>query len=86
MAAGDWYTVGLKEDGTIVITGENFPGSSYIDEEIIAECTDIVDIAAGFGQTLCLKKDGTLIAFGFDDEGKVSQARNWTGLKLSMKE
>lgn len=86
VAAGDWYTVGLKEDGTIVITGENFPGSSYIDEEIIAECTDIVDIAAGFGQTLCLKKDGTLIAFGFDDEGKVSQARNWTGLKLSMKE
>lgn len=86
VAAGDWYTVGLKEDGTIVITGENFPGSSYIDEEIMEECTDIVDIAAGFGQTLCLKKDGTLIPFGFDDEGKISQARNWTGLKLSMKE
>lgn len=82
VVAGDWYTVGLQADGEIVITGENFPGSRYIDETALKDCTNIVDIAAGFGQTLCLKDDGTIIAFGFDDNSKCSGTQEWSGLML----
>ena len=42
---------------------------------------DIVDIAAGFGQTICLKRDGTLISFGFNDHGKISETVDWKKLK-----
>lgn len=70
VVAGDWYTVGLKYDGTVVITGENFSGFKYIDEDILKTYTNIVDIAAGYGQTLLLTADGEIICFGLDDEGK----------------
>lgn len=82
VAAGDWYTVGLKGNGDIVITGKNFPGSKYIDSNILEQCHDIVDIAAGFGQTVCLKKDGTVIAFGFDDEHKISDMHKWKNVRM----
>lgn len=77
VVAGDWYTVGLQEGGKVFITGENRPGTKYIESDILDICTDIVDIAAGFGQTICLKEDGTILAFGFNDDGKCEQARNW---------
>lgn len=70
IATGDWYTVGLKSDGTVVITGENFSGCKYIDEDILNQYDNIVDIAAGYGQTMLLTDNGEIICFGFDDEGK----------------
>lgn len=77
VATGDWYTVGLKADGSIVITGQNEPGYQYIDSEIISSLPDIIDIAAGYGQTLCLLQDGTVRAFGFDDAGKCEKVKGW---------
>lgn len=82
VAAGDWYTVGLKKNGEIEITGSNYPGTRYIDEEIIEQCNNIVDIAAGFGQTLCLNKNGTVTAFGFDEANKYSDTLNWNNLMI----
>lgn len=70
VATGDWYTVGLKSDGTVVMTGENFSGCKYIDDEILNQYDNIVDIAAGYGQTMLLTDKGEIICFGFDDEGK----------------
>ncbi len=70
IATGDWYTVGLKSDGTVVMTGENFSGHKYRDEEILNKYDNIVDIAAGYGQTLLLTDEGEIICFGFDDDGK----------------
>lgn len=75
---GDWYTVGVDKYGKVHITGENFPGSYYINENVLKDCTDIVDVAAGFGQTLCLHKNGTVTAFGFPDENKISDIDDWT--------
>ena len=49
---------------------------------IYRQCHDIVDIAAGFGQTVCLKKDGTVIAFGFDDEHKISDTYKWKNVRM----
>lgn len=82
VATGDWYTVGLKSDGTVVITGENSPGNKYIDEEILNEYDNIVDIAAGYGQTLLLTDEGEIICFGFDDEGKCTNINGYKGALL----
>lgn len=70
VATGDWYTVGLKSDGTVVMTGQNFENCYYIDEKILSEYDNIVDIAAGYGQTMLLTDMGEIICFGFNDEGK----------------
>lgn len=70
VATGDWYTVGLKSNGTVVMSGKNFENCYYIDEKILNEHDNIVDIAAGYGQTMLLTEDGEIICFGFDDEGK----------------
>ena len=77
VATGDWYTVGLKSDGTVVMTGENFSGNKYIDEEILNEYDNIVDIAAGYGQTILLTSEGEIICFGFDDDGKCTDINGY---------
>lgn len=89
ISTGDWYTVGVTENGGVLVTGENFPGSYYIGREYTKEdmkaWTDIVEIVAGFGQTLCLKRDGTIIEFGFDnisDTNELYKTRNWTNLRM----
>lgn len=82
VTTGDWYTVGLTNDGKVVITGENVPRSKYIDYGVIETCDDIVDIAAGFGHTLCLHKDGTITAFGFDEDNKCTGTQSWKDIKV----
>ena len=80
LAAGDWYTVGLTEGGKILITGKNINGRRYIEQEKIDkwEQEKIIDIAAGYGQTLVLKDNGTIDAFWFQDEEKLSDdVSNW---------
>ena len=80
IAAGDWYTVGLTEGGKILITGKNINGRRYIEQEKIDkwEQEKIIDIAAGYGQTLVLKDNGTIDAFWFQDEEKLSDdVSNW---------
>lgn len=71
IAAGDWYTVGLKNDKTIVFTGTNPNGSKYIDYDTLKKLNkkkDVVDIAAGYGQTVFLHEDGTVTVMWFDIE------------------
>lgn len=83
VVAGDWYTVGLTEEGKVLITGKNQSKTKYIEEDILEEINrrkDVVDIAAGYGQTLCLHRDGTISAFGFDDDEKSSEASKWSDL------
>ena len=89
ISAGDWYTVGVTESGGALITGENFPGSYYIGREYtkedMREWTDVVEIAAGFGQTLCLKSNGTIAELGFDDitdTNELYKTRNWTNIRI----
>lgn len=75
VSAGDWYTVGLTEDGIVLITDENRKGTRYIDEEKLEEINekkDVIDIAAGYGQTFFLHSDGHVSTFGFDDFNEIS--------------
>lgn len=82
VATGDWYTVGLKSDGTVVMTGENLENCKYIDEEILNQYDNIVDIAAGYGQTLLLTNDGEVICFGLNDDGKRDDINGFKGAMI----
>lgn len=91
ISAGDWYTVGLTENGGVLITGENFRGSYYIDsslgKEKLQNFDNIIEVAAGFGQTLCLTSDGKMYSFGFDDEDSPNElyiTREWQDLLVPM--
>ena len=65
IAAGDYHTVGLHADGTVVATGENSFGQCNVDK-----WTDIIAVAAGHDHTVGLRSDGTVIARGAKDEGQ----------------
>jgi len=58
-ASYDAHIVGLKEDGTVVATGNNDDGQCDVED-----WTDIVQIAVGQNHTLGLKRDGTVLATG----------------------
>ena len=55
-------TVGLKTDGTVVITG--------LDANLAYNWTDIVAVAAGGNCIVGLKSDGTVIAVGYNEHGQ----------------
>jgi hypothetical protein len=59
VAAGYDHTVGLKDDGTVVATGDNSYGQCDVDS-----WTGIVQVAAGSYHTVGLKNDGTVVAVG----------------------
>ena len=80
VAAGDFHTVGLRSDGTVVAAGSNRftqvrnPGNpdAYLIDEVSNQCqvsdwTDIVAIAAGDFHTVGLRSDGTVVAVGYND-------------------
>lgn len=78
IAAGDWYTVALTEEGKVLITGENEAGSKYIEQEKLDTWNEgIQGIAAGYGSTLVLKNDGHIDAMGFDNNNKITDAIAW---------
>ena len=57
VSAGDFHTVGLKADGTVVAVGDNDNGQCDVDG-----WTDIVAVSAGYYHTVGLKADGTVVA------------------------
>ena len=59
ISAGDYYTVGLKADGTVVTVGLNAKGQCYVND-----WTNVVEIAAGNMQTLGLCTDGSILYTG----------------------
>lgn len=73
VAAGFFFSVGLKSDGTVVGTGaeSGFSGSE--------NWTDIVDIACGAGHSVGLKSNGTVVAVGDNDSGQINVS-DWTDI------
>ncbi len=59
IAAGNFNTVGLKADGSVVATGDNSYGQCDVHG-----WEDIIQVAAGSYRTVGLKADGTVIAAG----------------------
>ena len=74
VAAGDFHTVGLKSDGTVVAVGRNDDGQCDV-----GSWTDIIQVAAGDYHTVGLKSDGTVVAVGWNDDGQCDVG-NWTDI------
>ena len=70
------YTVGLKKDGTVVMTGEHdlYDGQCNVDD-----WTDILSVSTGGNHTAGVKKDGTVLADGRNIEGQCNVA-DWTDI------
>ena len=66
IAAGDYHTVGLRRDGTVVAMGDNYDGLC----DKVSGWSDIVAVAAGGPFTVGLRSDGTVVATGENDDGQ----------------
>lgn len=79
IAAGYFYSLALKSDGTLMAWGNNSKGQLG-DSAILADkptpvavsgASDIVAISAGAEHSLALKADGTMLAWGLDVDGQL---------------
>lgn len=80
IAAGDWHTVGLKKDGTVVVTGDY--GVLNPQEEPLSKWEDVVAVSAGRGYTIGLKVDGTVLFAGYDHDNGAQLASETSGIKI----
>jgi hypothetical protein len=73
VAAGEYHTVGLKADGTVVAVGDNYYGQSVL------IWTGIVQVAAGEYHTVGLKAAGSVVAVGYNIAGQCNVS-GWNGI------
>jgi hypothetical protein len=71
--AGDFYTVGVKDDGTVVTVGDNSYG-----QRDVSSWSGIRQVAAS-EHTAGLKSDGTVVAVGRNSEGQCDVS-GWSGI------
>lgn len=74
ISAGNYHTVGVCNDGTVVAVGDNRYGQCDV-----SGWTDIVSVSAGFYHTIGLRNDGTVVAAGPNDYGQCNVS-NWTDI------
>ena len=65
LAAGEFHTLGLKSDGTVVAVGNNVYG-----ERDVSSWSSIAQVASFRWHTLSLKPDGTAVAVGDNSYGQ----------------
>ena len=76
IAAGNDYSLALKNDGTVVGWGRNNEGQTTIP----AGLTGVTAIAAGSNHSLALKNDGTVVGWGSNSYGKTTIPAGLTGV------
>lgn len=65
VAAGEYFTLGLRQNGTVVAAGDNAKGQCDV-----SEWTEIEAIAAGLEHSVGLTRDGTVVAAGDNELGQ----------------
>ena len=82
--AGDGHTVALKSDGTLWAWGWNYNGQlgDGTTEEVrytpvqVGSATNWAAVAAGYWHTIALQLDGTLWAWGYNNNGQLGTGDN----------
>lgn len=64
-SASLYFTLMLRENGTVAVHGENPAGPT----QPPADLANVVAVAAGFYHALALRSDGTVVAWGADSAG-----------------
>ncbi len=78
IAANGFWSMALKEDGTVVAWGDN----GMKQTNVPAGLTDVKAIAAGYDHGLALKNDGSLVCWGDNDHGECDIPPALTGVKV----
>ena len=76
VSAGDFYSLALKSDGTVVAAGYNADGRATVPPGL----TGVIAISAGADNSLALKSDGTVVAWGGDLQGDTNVPAGLTGV------
>ena len=71
IAAGGYYTVALKTNGSVVAWGANGVGQTTVPA---TAQSGVTAIAAGGQHTVALKNDGSVVAWGYNDCGQTTVA------------
>jgi hypothetical protein len=66
IAAGDWHTLALSVDGSVLAWGNDANGQC----DIPGDLNSVISIAAGGYHSLALKLDGTVAGWGANDDGQ----------------
>ena len=74
LVAGSYQTVGVKDDGTVVVVSDN-----ECIQCNMSDWTEIVAVSAGYGHTVGLKADGTVVAVG-ENCFKQCNVNDWWGI------
>ena len=77
LAAGGYHTVGIRSDGTVIVS--DLPSYDSNGQDDIDSWTDIVAVAAGGYHTVGLRDDGTVTAMGWNELGECD-VDSWTGI------
>src|SRR5438105_2783784 len=77
VGAGEYHSLALKENGTVVAWGENNYGQTNVPSGL----TNVVAIAAGGYTTAALKNDGTVVAWGDNTSGQTNVLTNLPPIK-----
>jgi len=75
VAVGDFHTVGLKNDGTVVAVGNTDSGQCDV-----SSWSNIKQVIAGINNTFGLKNDGTAVAVGGNFFGQCNVS-SWSNIK-----
>lgn len=76
IAAGEYHSAFLNENGTVTIYGKNSNGefgNGTLDDypRDVKDLTDAVDVAFGYGHGLAVRADGTITAWGNNGSGQL---------------
>lgn len=74
LARGNYHTVGVKSDGSVIAVGDNKFGQCNV-----SSWYDIIAVAVGDEHTVGLKSDGTVVVAGYGGEG-LREAAKWTDI------